>query len=66
MSVSFDGVRLTYVGETGAFFLYVWQTNDQMYDAARNGCADLSGAEDALAECVGYLEGMAKLMEVCA
>jgi hypothetical protein len=62
-TISFDGVRLTYVGETGAFSLYSWQTCDQMYDAARAGCADLREAETAAADCAAYLAHMVELME---
>jgi hypothetical protein len=61
--ISFDGVRLTYVGETGAFCLYVWQTESEMYDAARDGCVDLREAEKAVAECAAYLARALELME---
>ena len=62
--ISFDGVRLTYVGETGAFCLYSWQTCDEMYNTARAGCADLTEADKAVAECAEYLSQAIELMEV--
>jgi hypothetical protein len=65
-TISFDGVRISYVGETGAFCLYTWQNVTEMYDAACNGCADLREAEAAVAECVEYLGRMLELMEEVA
>jgi hypothetical protein len=62
--ISFDGVRLTYVGETGAFCLYTWQTCDEMYDTARAGCANLTEADKAVSECAEYLSQALALMEV--
>jgi hypothetical protein len=64
--ISFDGVRLTFVGETGAFCLYIWQTESEMYDAARDGCVALREAEKAVAECAAYLSTMVALMEEVA
>ena len=60
--ISFDGVRLTYVGEAGAFCLYAWQTEAEMYNAARAGCATLRDAELVVAECAAYLSHMVALM----
>lgn len=65
--ITFDGVRLVWVGETGAFTLYVWQTEDEMYTAARDGCADLREADRAVSDCAAYLSTMLELMkEECA
>jgi hypothetical protein len=64
--ISFDGVRLTYVGESGAFCLYTWQTCDEIYDTARAGCADLTEADRAVAACADYLARALELMEDCA
>ena len=58
-TISFDGVRLTYVGDMGAFWLYAWQTESEMFISAKAGCATWREAETALAECVAYLELMA-------
>jgi hypothetical protein len=64
--ISFDGIRLTYVGETGAFCLYTWQTESEMYDAAVSGCVTWREAETAVAECAAYLSHMVELMEEVA
>jgi hypothetical protein len=60
--ITFDGVRLVYVGESGAFCLYVWQTEAEMYVSARDGCADLEEAEKAVAKCAAHLAYMLELM----
>jgi hypothetical protein len=61
--ITFDGVRLVYVGESGSFTLYTWQTEKEMYNSARDGCADLCEAEKAAAECAAHLAIMLELME---
>lgn len=66
MTISFDGVRLAWVGETGAFCLYTWQTSLEMYNTAREGCADLAEADKAVGECADYLAEMLELMEVAS
>ena len=54
--ITFDGVRLTYIGEYSAFSLILGQPRETMMERALKGSINSSEAEKALAECEQYLQ----------
>ena len=54
--VTFDGRRITYIGDMGAFWLYPDEDVEKQLSRAVRGCATLQAAEEALHECEVYLQ----------
>ena len=50
MTITFDGVRLSYVGDMGAFSFCIHHSEDEKLVRALHGCATLAAAEEALFE----------------
>lgn len=56
MTISFDGQRLSYVGDNGAFSIYLNEPPDKSTMRALMGCVDAKSSAEALAECEQVLK----------
>lgn len=60
-TISFDGTRLCFVSDCGAFCLYRGQTDEQMEQAALAGVFPAVDAIDALRICMEHMQDAANI-----